>query len=569
MNRRIFSFSSVASCTLLLTLAGLAHSAPVNSVLTLNLSPNPIVQGQTATFTAGVNQTTAASPTGTVTVTDTCPDGSSSVLGTILLGSSTSPSPGAGTLQISSFPCLGANQISGSYSGDANYLPSSSQPFIATVLSQFTPVTTTLTSSPNPATVAQSIVFSAQLTFNQVNNTNPTGTVTFTDTSTGTVLGTSPVQTVGGPRMQSVVATLTTSLAAGVYAVQAAYSGDNIYSPSTSQIVSQVVQGTNPFPTSTALTASASQITVGQSVALTAQVSSPDGVPSGAVSFYDSKTLLATLNLNSAGQAVLNTSSLGAGDHSITASYGGDASFAPSVSGAVTITVQPAPPPTLAPTTTTLNSSANPALDGDTITLSATITSSSPGTPTGTVTFSNGTAALGTSNVQNGVATLNVSFPAGTYHLSATYSGDSNFSSSVGTLSQIVNPRTLLPTTATISSSTNPSTVGNPVTFKAVVTAADSGVPTGSVTFTVGSTTAVVNLDSTGTAVFTTSSLPIGSASISASYLGDSNYAGSMSPTLIQAVLGVNSWGPAPSAAKSSIILSPLRAGVTSVPNQR
>jgi hypothetical protein len=381
------------------------------------------------------------------------------------------------------------------------------------------------------------------LTYSQTNNTNATGSVAFTDTNTGIVLGSAPVITSGGGRVEFTTATLTTTLAAGVYAVQASYSGDNIYAPGTSQILSQVVQGTNPNPTSTALAASANPVIVGQPVSLTAQVSSPNGVPDGAVSFFDGTTLLATLNLDPTGQVVLNTSSLGIGDHSITASYGGSANFANSVSGVVTVTVQPAPPPTLAPTTTALNSSANPALDGDSITLSATVSSSAPGTPTGTVTFANGASTLGTANLQNGVATLNVSFSAGTYQLTATYNGDDNFSSSVGSLSQVVNPQAMLSTATAITSSANPSTVGQPVTFTAVVTTADSGIPTGNVTFSVGSTTAVVSLDNTGTAVFTTSLLPVGSASVSAAYSGDGNYAGSMSPTLVQAVLGISSWG--------------------------
>jgi len=529
--RALISFSAA------LSLGGFLHGAPVNSVVIVRATPNPVVQGQNATIIAGVNVNASVEATGTITINDICQTASgpvSTTLGSFTLGSATSPNPGSGSLVVSNFPCLGANQIVASYPGDAVYAPGTSAPLILTVLSQFTATTVSLTSSGNPVTVGQSVTFTSQLTYSITNNTFPTGTVTFTDTSTNTVLGTATVTTAGGPRGTTTFATLSVSLPAGTYAVQAAYSGNNIYAASTSQILSQVVQGTNVNPTTTALTASASTINAGQPVSLTVQVSSPNGVPAGTVSFYDGTTLLAALALNATGQATLSTSSLAPGSHSITAAYGGSSKFANSTSGAVTVTVQPA---SLAPTTTALNSSKNPAGQGDSITLSATVTSSSSGTPTGTVSFANGASVLGTANLQNGVATLNMSFSAGTYQLSATYSGDNNFSPSTGTLSQVVNPPALLPTATAISSSTNPSTYGQPVSFTAVVTTGDSGTATGAITFTAGSITAVVNLDDTGTAVFTTSALPVGSTSVSAVYSGDGKYAGSASPILGQTVL--------------------------------
>ncbi len=84
-------------------------------------------------------------------------------------------------------------------------------------------------------------------------------------------------------------------------------------------------------------------------------------------------------------------------------------------------------------------------------------------------------------------------------------------------------------TSTTLSSSPNPSTSGQNVTFTATVTA-NVGTPTGSVTFNDGpNTVGTVNLDASGHATFTTSSLTVGSHSITAVYSGDATHDGSSS----------------------------------------
>jgi uncharacterized protein (TIGR03437 family) len=254
--------SLVATLVLLLVLAMMAPPAPagVTSVVILISTPNPVVQGQNDTFSAGVNWTATAAPTGTITLTDTvlCPGASSAtvaVLGTITLGSATSATPGAGTLVVSSFPCAAGNSIVATYSGDSNYSPGASQPLLETVVAQFTPTSATLSSSLNPSTVGQSVTFTAQLRYTLTNNTYPTGSVVFTDANTGYVLGTASVQTSGSRGEVVTAASITTSsLAAGFYAVRAAYLGNSFYAPSTSQIVNQVaVAGTGPIPTITSV----------------------------------------------------------------------------------------------------------------------------------------------------------------------------------------------------------------------------------------------------------------------------------------------------------------------------
>ena len=229
-----------------LAIFALPAQGQVNSVVRVLSTPNPVVMGQNVTFTAGVNWTIGAPPSGTITLTDTvmCPGASAAtvaILGTVTLGSSTSTTPGAGTLAVSSFPCAGDNSIVGTYSGDSSYSPGSSQPLVETALGQFASTNTILGSSPNPSIAGQSVTFSAEIKYVPANNSNATGTVTFTDTTTGSVLGTVSVQTSGtrgGTGTRASIAV--TSLTAGSHAVQAAYSGDNIYGPSASQIVNQL-----------------------------------------------------------------------------------------------------------------------------------------------------------------------------------------------------------------------------------------------------------------------------------------------------------------------------------------
>jgi len=242
----------VATLTLLLTLASMAPPAlaQVAGVVQLLASPAFVVLGQNTTFTAGVNWTGAAAPTGTIAITDqvTCPGSStvlSVVLGNIKLGSALSATPASGTLAVSSFPCVGQNSIMAVYSGDSNYSAGSSQPLVETVLGEFTPTSATVRSSLNPSVVGQSVIFTAQLSYAFTQQTYATGTVTFTDTNTGQVLGTAGVQNSGGGgRIVTAASITTTSLAPGSYAVQAAYSGDSVYSASKSQILNQVLTGT-------------------------------------------------------------------------------------------------------------------------------------------------------------------------------------------------------------------------------------------------------------------------------------------------------------------------------------
>ena len=100
-----------------------------------------------------------------------------------------------------------------------------------------------------------------------------------------------------------------------------------------------------------------------------------------------------------------------------------------------------------------------------------------------------------------------------------------------------VNPRWLAcrgtghATTTLLTSSVNPATVGQAVTFTATVNAT-----TGTVTFKDGNTVLTTIPLSEGTARFTTSTLMQGTHRITAVYNGNSTYAGSTSAVLSQVI---------------------------------
>jgi hypothetical protein len=83
----------------------------------------------------------------------------------------------------------------------------------------------------------------------------------------------------------------------------------------------------NKAATTTGLTSAPDPSSSGQSVTFTATVSSPAGSPTGTVRFFEGTTLLGTGTVGPGGVATFTTSTLPAGTHTITATYGGDTNF--------------------------------------------------------------------------------------------------------------------------------------------------------------------------------------------------------------------------------------------------
>lgn len=464
----------------------------VASTTTLTSSPNPSTFGQTVTFTAAVSSS-SGTPTGTVEL----------LYGSTLVGSGTL-TDGKAQISIPTLPA-GSDSVTASYLGGGNFAHSASTPLSQTVSSATT--ATSLVSSLNPAATSQSVTFTATVTSEY--GGAATGSVTFLSGS----------QTLGTASLSGNRATLTTSFAtAGTYSISAKYSGDANNAGSTSSPLSQVIVPA----TTTTLVSSRNPSLVGQAVTFTAAVSSTAGTPPNGetVTFYNGSAVLGTGAL-SGGIASLTTSSLPVGTFTITASYGGDTNFAASTSPGLRQVVNST---TKSATSTVLVSSLNPSIYGQRVTWTATVTTSGSVTPTGKVNFRWDGYSLGTATLNaSGVATLSKSnLNVYTYPLTAVYSGDANNTGSTSPiLNQVVKETT---SAATLSSSPNPSTQGQAVTFTATITS-PTVTATGPVTFTAGKTVLGTAQLSGHKATFTTSTLPVGATTVTATYNGDSNIA--------------------------------------------
>lgn len=202
------------------------------------------------------------------------------------------------------------------------------------------------------------------------------------------------------------------------------------------------------------------------------------------------------------------------------------------------------------PSTTLLSASSSVATSGQSVTLTAKVTTDI-GTAIGTVTFQDGSVALGTATLAAGTAKLiTSSLPIGANSITAVYSGSSTATGSTSTALAITVDA---PSVTTLSATPTASTYGQPVTFTADVTSPD-GTPTGTVEFmersrvspaeslersspsdvsdlvfdrTIGPATLV-----DGVATFTTAALTPGVQTIIAVYNGDSDFAGSSSAAL-------------------------------------
>ncbi len=487
---------------------------PESSQLSATVS-SPTTIG--SNFTVVVNDTSASGvgvPTGTVTV---------NISGTSTNVTATLAQSGANVSSATiSVPAttVGTLTLSINCSGDASF--SCDNPFTTTVtISKATPVLN-LSYSPNPPVSGGSITLTASLA--PVGNAPvPTGGVVFYDNTT--VLN-------AGNLANGTVTVTGTVPSTATHSITATYNGDPNYNP-----VSSSPSSTGGTATATVLTTSSATPTYGQSVTLSATVSPASGstVPAGTVTFTDSVSgQLGQATLVN-GVAALATAALPAGSSTVVASYAGGGAFNPSSSAAVSETVAPEP------VTLTVSVPANATADS-TIGVTVTVTGSNTGSvayPTGTVTVvpsgsgysGSYTAGVTSGGGDSGSGTAQIqATAAGSVTFTATYSGDRNYASA--------GPATTTATIAkaasavTLSFSPNPVVAGQPTTFTARVAFAGPTGPTGTVSFLVdGASIGTAALDSTGTAVFTTT-LSAGNHVVSAAYSGDAIYAAGTSASL-------------------------------------
>ncbi len=458
----------------------------------LTSTVNPSALGQNVTFTA----TVTISGGGGVT-----PDGTVSFMDGATLLSTQTLSAGGVAMYATSTLTAGVHQITAVYNGDA---AKQIQGSTSGVLNQDVqaPTTATLTSSLNPSFYGNSVTFTA--TIPPSGTTAPTGAVSFLDGATQ--IGTGTLS--GNP---GVATFTTTTLNMGTHSITVSYPGDSYNGPSVSLPLSQVVKQAQ---TATTVTAAPSPGIAGgpETITATVTVTSGSGTPTGTVTFTSGTTQLGSAPVGNTGTATI-TPALGQGSYQIVATYSGDANNQGSASAPLSLTVSQAT------TQIALVAAPNPALVLAPITFTATVTGNG-GTPTGSVNFLANGNVIGAGNVNaSGVATFTTStLAAGTYAITATYTGDANDANST---SLPVSLTVSLATTATaITVAPDPALVGAAVTITAKVTG-NGGTPTGTVNFIANGNTLASAVLTAGTASFTTSTLAPGTYSITASYQGD------------------------------------------------
>jgi len=483
-----------------------------NATETLSSDINPSVFGQMVTFTAAVTSN-AGTPSGSVTLLE----------GTQVVGATETLVNGIATWQINSLG-TGDNLLHFVYSGDTNFAAASSTNYDQIVTAAQT--MTTITSMLQPVVMGQSVTFTAQVTVVGPGSGTPDGTVNFYD---GTTF-------IGSGTLSGGYASLTTSsLNIGDNEITAHYVGTANFLPSISQAVDQSV---GQDQTATGLTSSANPSIFGSSVTYVATVvniSPIIGMPTGSVSFYEDATLLQVVPLDSNDMASINVSGMSVGSHQIQAFYSGDTNFAGS-SYALTQTV------VQAASATSLSSSANPSVNGQPVTLTAAVTGSASAVPSGSVVFYDGTTQIGSALLDaTGHASISTSgFAIGSHALSVSYLGDTNYTGSNASLNQQVNQ---VNTQVVVTSSIDPSVVGQSVTFTATVSIAGAGSSplNGTITFMDGGSAVVTATVTNGVATWTTSSLTAGTHTITAAFSGNSTANASTSAPLSQVVNSMSS----------------------------
>ena len=211
----------------------------------------------------------------------------------------------------------------------------------------------------------------------------------------------------------------------------------------------------------------------------------------------------------------------------------------------------------LTPTTTSLTISPSTVAAGATVTFTATVSPAPPNAETITFTDTNSNASLGTAPIASGVAVFtSSSLASGSYNVVAKYAGDSTLAASTSAASALTVQKTTA-TTTTLSVSQSTVKAGDSVTLTATISPAPPNGETVTFTNGVSGTSIGTGTISSGTAVFTSTSIPGGTYNIVASYPGDKTMAASASAT---STLNIQDFSLSPSAL-SVTITAPGQSG--------
>ncbi len=263
-----------------------------------------------------------------------------------MLGSAITGASGAATL-VSSLMPIGPNAVTAASGGTTTVAASAESNSVVVSVSPF-PTSVAITPSGGPYRAGQSVIFSIQVS-------GPPGTVLAGPSSQDWHYLPGSVSLYSGAGALIASASLaydgsatlvTNALAAGGNTFYASYSGNYYAGPSQSAPLTLTASAGNIASTATTISASAAQVTLGNSITLTALVSPASGstTPTGSVTFFSNSSSLATVALNSGGTAAYTFAPASQEELALTALYSGSSAFSSSVSSPLTITVAPPAP---------------------------------------------------------------------------------------------------------------------------------------------------------------------------------------------------------------------------------
>ncbi len=488
-------------------------------------SLNPSVYGQSVTFTATINGANGLvkrrngvkshDVSGTVAWSDsngplTCTESGTSTT------TVTSGNPGTATCTLSNLAVNLSDTITATYSGDSNHNAGS-----GSVSQEVDAAGTTMsvTSSLNPSVSGESVTFTA--TINAATGLlrhrnfgakpmDVTGTVAW---SSDTGCGTTAVSYTPGTGTGTATCT-TSTLPVGDDVITATYSGDNNHGGATSTLSGgQQVNRALPIPT--IVWSTPAPISYGTALTTTQL---------NAKAKYGTTIVPGTYAYTPAAGTILTP---GTYTLSVTFTPTKTNTYA-TATGSVTLVVNPIK------TATEVTHTRN----GLIVTLNFTVTARY-GQPTGSITVtSNNDGPSCSGTLTSGIGTCTLTFPtAGTYTLTAVYSGDSNDASSTATRTVIVSP--LVTATKITSITPLPAIQNQPVTVNFSVTASQ-GQPTGSVTVTsnLGGPSCTGTLTNGTGACTLTGFASQGTYTVTAAYGGDNNDATSSATHTVRVVAG-------------------------------
>jgi hypothetical protein len=431
---------SATSASLTQVVNGLATTSSITC------TPNPITVSATSLCTIRVTSANGT-PTGSVTLTD-----NGTTLATLTLSNGSAAYTYTGT-------AAGTHTLTASYPTTGTFNASTNS-FALTV--DGLPTTTTASVLPEPSTYGQPTVFTVHVAPVTPTAAVPTGKVLLTFCNGATITltldatGSGSVTTPYGNILPEPV---------GSCPFTANYQGDTTFNSSTSASIPYIV---NPSPSTTTIVATPNPAYALNPVTVTVTVTgtpsptlgpggqiipSPTVMATGTVSLLDGTTFVGTAKLSN-GIATFTVTTLAIGQHTLTANFAPDFNLTAS-SASTTETILPNN------TSTTLTATPNPAYLSQTVTIVATVASSSTSAPgsIGTITFYDGTTVLGTQPVTAAfTATFTTSTLAiGSHPITATFTpANAAFTPSTSTpVNEVILPSgfsiALSPSTITLS----------------------------------------------------------------------------------------------------------------------